>query len=156
MRYFFVINLFCVILECKIHFAARFSFQIYFALSWSAKFILRYFFVILECKIYFALFFRSKFILRYLGVQNLFCVIFSFQIYFASARFSNLFCVGAIYFATAIFVLSVYRKSIQYKRFYVVKWWASGRKYWGKKRIFDGPLTHPTKSIKKVFDILII
>jgi len=28
---FFVPNLFCVAMECKIYFAARFSFQIYFA-----------------------------------------------------------------------------------------------------------------------------
>jgi len=50
-------------------------------------FVQNLFCVILECKIYFALSWSAKFILRYLGVQNLFCVIYGMQ---------NLFCEGLI------------------------------------------------------------
>jgi len=48
-------------------------------------FVQNLFCVILECKIYFALFWSAKFILRYFGVQNLFCVILECKIYFARA-----------------------------------------------------------------------
>jgi len=51
---FFVPNLFCGCLECKIYFAARLECKIYFAAAWSAKFIL------LRCSLIMSLFLGKR------------------------------------------------------------------------------------------------
>jgi len=48
----------------------------------------------LDYKIYFASYWSAKFILRLIGVQNLFCVLLECKIYFASYWSALLFCVN--------------------------------------------------------------
>jgi len=77
----------------------------------SAKFILR-----LECKIYFAFLLRSKFILRFFYVPNLFCVSLECKIYFAFVWSANLFCVC---FTFQIYFAFVLRSKFILRLFYV-------------------------------------